>query len=457
MGANIGTTVTNTLVSMGQSIDRDQFRRAFAAATVHDMFNFLSVIVFLPLEIVTGYLFYLTDAIINSLHLRTQVGLGQDYLKKITKPFTDKIIKIDKKLIEKIAKAKTKEERNRYEELSMIKFYCGESKHNVTYIANVTVGNSYRQENRTRIIDVKDVPCSFLFHGTTLSDGLVGTILLILSIIILCTCLIFIVKLLHSMFKGRMAALTRKVVNTDFPKPFGFLSGYLAILVGAVLTFFVQSSSIFTSALTPLVGVGVITVDRMFPLTLGSNIGTTTTSLLASFAADSSKLSYTLQISLCHLFFNISGILLWYPVPFMRKVPLKMAKALGNITSNYRWFAVAYIIIIFFIIPGAIFGLSLAGTYVFITIVVPMILFVIILVIINILQNKRPSVLPPKLRSWEWTPTWMRSLKPYDKILTTIAAVVHLPQGRKDRRSPLDAKLNSSHNRGFQMEPSALI
>lgn len=54
MGANIGTSVTNTIVAMAQSGDREEFRRAFAGATVHDMFNWLSVTVLLPLEVLTG-------------------------------------------------------------------------------------------------------------------------------------------------------------------------------------------------------------------------------------------------------------------------------------------------------------------------------------------------------------------------------------------------------------------
>ena len=455
MGANIGTTVTNTLVSLGQAIDRDQFRRAFAAATVHDMFNFLSVLIFLPLEVITGYLYRLTDAIIESLNLKTQEELKQDYLKKITKPFTKKIIELDKKLIEQIAKAKTEEERSKLEKTSMIKYFCDESPRNVSYLANVTVGNSFRMENRTKIETVKDVPCEFLFHGTSLSDSAVGAILLFASIFVLCICLISIVKLLHSMFRGRMAVLTRKVVNTDFPKPFGFLSGYLAIIFGALLTFLVQSSSIFTSALTPLVGVGVITIDRMYPLTLGSNIGTTTTSLLASFAADSSKLRYTLQIALCHLLFNISGILVWYPVPFMRKFPIKMAKALGTTTSNYRWFAIAYIILIFFVVPSLVFGLSLAGTYVFIGVAVPIFVFIVCIIVINVLQRKRPGVLPSKLQSWEWTPLWIRSLEPYDKTIQKVAC--YLPYFNKEKKGGKGAaketrNAQANDNKGFERD-----
>ena len=51
MGANIGTTITNTIVSLGHVGDDDEFERAFAAATIHDFFNLWSVVIFLPLEI----------------------------------------------------------------------------------------------------------------------------------------------------------------------------------------------------------------------------------------------------------------------------------------------------------------------------------------------------------------------------------------------------------------------
>ena len=54
MGANIGTSVTNTIVSLGQITKKNDFRRAFAGATVHDMFNWLSVLVLLPVEVATG-------------------------------------------------------------------------------------------------------------------------------------------------------------------------------------------------------------------------------------------------------------------------------------------------------------------------------------------------------------------------------------------------------------------
>ena len=56
MGANIGTTITNTLVSIGHVRQGAEFRRAFAAATVHDFFNLLCVAILLPIELATGFL-----------------------------------------------------------------------------------------------------------------------------------------------------------------------------------------------------------------------------------------------------------------------------------------------------------------------------------------------------------------------------------------------------------------
>lgn len=54
MGANIGTTITNTLVSLGHISRTDEFKRAYSCAIVHDIFNILTVAILLPLEIYFG-------------------------------------------------------------------------------------------------------------------------------------------------------------------------------------------------------------------------------------------------------------------------------------------------------------------------------------------------------------------------------------------------------------------
>ncbi|CAF3735635.1 unnamed protein product [Rotaria sp. Silwood1] len=126
-----------------------------------------------------------------------------------------------------------------------------------------------------------------------------------------------------------------------------------------------QSSSIFTSTLTPLVGLDIIIIERVYPFTLDSNISTTITGIMAVLTVTSEKdLRNPLQITFCHIFFNIIEILIWFPIPFMR-FPIPMAKKLGEITAKYRWFAVLYIISSFFLISLIVFGLSLARWRVF--------------------------------------------------------------------------------------------
>merc|ERR1711998_146922 len=180
-----------------------------------------------------------------------------------------------------------------------------------------------------------------------LSDGAAGVIVPIGALAVLSVTLFVVVYTLRMLLKGRIAVWLHKSVNGQVPDikcgsvtiPMGWLSGYLAMAAGLVLTILVQSSSITTSALTPLVGVGVITVERMYPTVLGANIGTCITGVLAALAADSSKIRLTLQVAYAHLFFNLSGIVVWYVVWPMRALPVSAAKFLGNTTAKYRWFA----------------------------------------------------------------------------------------------------------------------
>ncbi len=132
--------------------------------------------------------------------------------------------------------------------------------------------------------------------------------LLAASLLLLTGCLVLIVRVLQSLLRGTVADLVKRSINSDLPR-LPWLTGYVAIVAGAVLTFLVQSSSVFTSTLTPLVGVGLVTVERVYPLTLGSNLGTTSTALLAAMAAEPERIRATVQIALCHLFFNLTGLL----------------------------------------------------------------------------------------------------------------------------------------------------
>ena len=137
----------------------------------------------------------------------------------------------------------------------------------------------YREANITIIKSCKEDDSCFLFNmlgpqGADIGDTSAGVILLVVSLVMLCGCLMGMVKLLNSLLGDKVKEAIKEGVNKDIPiYGLGWLTGYLAMLVGAILTVLVQSSSVFTSTLTPLAGAGLVSLERAYPLTLGSNIG----------------------------------------------------------------------------------------------------------------------------------------------------------------------------------------
>ncbi|KAJ7406220.1 hypothetical protein WISP_135790 [Willisornis vidua] len=419
MGSNIGTSVTNTIVALMQAGDRSEFKRAFAGATVHDCFNWLSVLVLLPLEVVSGYLHHVTRLVVATFNIRSGKD-APDLLKIITEPFTKLIIQVssavvfasvvspdcwgspsigvsrlvmvpqhscpfdggciqlDKSVITGIA---TGDEslRNR----SLIRIWCGPAPPQMAAVGlglppNCTAPGHCSTKGTEILHNITRQKCEHLFTDTPLPDLAVGLVLLAGSLVVLCTCLILLVKLLNSLLKGQVAKAIQKVINT---------------------------------------GLGVISIERAYPLTLGSNIGTTTTAILAALASPGDKLASSFQIALCHFFFNISGILLWYPLPFTR-LPIRMAKALGERTAKYRWFAVLYLIICFLLLPSLIFGISMAGWRALVGVGAPFLSLLFFVGLVNVLQAHSPGRLPKWLQTWDFLPAWMHSLQPLDRVIT---------------------------------------
>ncbi|CAF0930335.1 unnamed protein product [Didymodactylos carnosus] len=297
----------------------------------------------------TELIFRITGSITKSIKFRTNSSTNQQFLNVITKPATDKIVQVnlkavatatlDNEAIEDIALGKPV--------TSLLKRYC-----------DTTV-------NGATTLNIPLKQCSFLLAKLKWPDWGIGLLLVIVTIVSLCACLIILVKLLQSMLKGAISNILRKTI-------------------GCIITILVQSSSIFTSTLTPLVGIGVTTIERVYPFTLGSNIGTTITGIMAALTAKSVlELRNPLQIALCHTAFNITGKR----------------------------------ILTFFVIPLIVFGLSMAGWYVFGAVMIPIALVVIFVIIMNILMSKIPQRLPPKLRNWSWLPRPLRSIKFYDEHL----------------------------------------
>jgi sodium-dependent phosphate cotransporter len=333
MGANIGTSVTNTIVAMGHLGDGDQLERAFAGATVHDMFNFMSVAVLLPLEAASGYLFYLTKAITKNFSAKE----GEDWegpIKKIVEPLIKRVIIVNKDVTKAVAKG-------------------GECADFYPIICEDPENPTKSSCERRGLIDCDKTsdrcPAFFQVDAQRHDDVLSGVVVFVIGLGMLFVCLFGLVSVLQRLLLGTSTRIIYKATNVN---------GYVAIAIGAGLTMLVQSSSITTSALTPLVGLGVLRLEQMYPLTLGANIGTTLTGILAALLSNADAM----QVALAHLFFNITGIVIWYPIPFMRNVPLHAARQLGKGTRIWKGFPLVYIGVMFFLVPLIFLGISFMFT-----------------------------------------------------------------------------------------------
>lgn len=275
MGANIGTSVTNTIVSLGSVTRKEEFRRAMAGATVHDFFNFLAVAILFPLELTFQFISRPAASLTNALD---NVG-GTELLSPV------------KALTEPIA----------------------------AFIIELAQSN--------------------------------GLVVLVVGLVLLFISLRFLVKLLKSIVLERSEEYLHRYV-------FGHPA--IALLFGVALTFLVQSSSITTSLMVPLVGAGVVTVAQIYPFVLGANVGTTMTALVAALAlssggapgsAEALRGIASVKVALAHLIFNIYGILLFLPIRRLRNIPIRLSKWLGALAVQNRLYAVGYILVVFFVFP----------------------------------------------------------------------------------------------------------
>lgn len=282
MGANIGTTVTNTLVSLGHFTRRDEFRRAVSAATVHDFFNLICVAIMFPLELATG--------VLQKIATRMSSAFADFGGIKFTSP-----IKIATQPV-------------------------------IDFIKHLLVD----------------------FSG--LSKNVAHILMLVLSMVILFFCLYFIVKFMKSLVVKRVEAVLDDVLRKN---------AMIGIMAGVVFTTIVQSSSVTTSLLVPLVASGVITMEVAFPITIGANIGTTGTAILASFASAASTGNVSaIVIAFVHFLFNLTGAVFIFPIKIFRRVPINLAKSLGDLAHRKRGYAIAYVLGLFFVVPSLLIIIS---------------------------------------------------------------------------------------------------
>jgi sodium-dependent phosphate cotransporter len=175
------------------------------------------------------------------------------------------------------------------------------------------------------------------------SERAMAIALILVSAVMIFATLMGIVRVMRASMQSRIEALVSRALARN---------AFLAIAVGIVATVMVQSSSITTSLLVPLAGAGVLTLEHAFPVTLGANIGTTVTALLAALAATDANASAGLTIALVHLLFNLTGSLIIYPFEPLRKIPLTAARMLSEVALRSRWWAIGYVVLLFYLAPA---------------------------------------------------------------------------------------------------------
>jgi len=173
--------------------------------------------------------------------------------------------------------------------------------------------------------------------------------MLIISVVFLFFALYFIVKVMKSLVVNRAEVVLNNVISQ---------SALAGITAGLVFTIIVQSSSITTSLLIPLVAADILTVEGAFPITIGANIGTTTTAILASFAIATPENPAPVIIAFAHFLFNLTGTVFIFPIKFCRMVPISLAKSLGDLAATKRRYAFFYVLGLFFILPALLILIS---------------------------------------------------------------------------------------------------
>jgi sodium-dependent phosphate cotransporter len=121
-------------------------------------------------------------------------------------------------------------------------------------------------------------------------------------------------------------------------------------LFGLFITALVQSSSVTTSLAVPLAGAGILTIHQIFPYTLGANVGTTITAMLAALAVGEMP---AVTVAFAHMLFNVCGISVIWPIPAIRRLPIIMAEKMTNIAMYSRVIPIAWVLFFFFALPAA--------------------------------------------------------------------------------------------------------
>jgi solute carrier family 34 (sodium-dependent phosphate cotransporter) len=284
LGANVGTTVTCTLVALTFAGNRDQFRRALAASTIHDMYNLLALAIFFPLELIFHPLEHLSGHLTNWLY-------------------------------------------------------------GISWLPDPSRFNIVRTLTRP-VVDAVSTATSHL------SEALGPLFTIVIGAAVIMVAVLYLSKMLKTLMVGKARDSLTKVVGGN---------PYVAMAAGTGVTVVTQSSTVTNSILVPFAGVGALTPKQVYPVTLGANLGTTLTGLLAAFAVNGPYAKVGLQAAFVHLVYNVLAIIVIFVIPVLRPVPLWCAETLARVAVERKWVVALYLIAVFIVLPALVIILAAVG------------------------------------------------------------------------------------------------
>lgn len=210
----------------------------------------------------------------------------------------------------------------------------------------------------------------------------------------------------------------------------------LVFVTYALFALFMQNMPVITCFLTVLMGLGMFRKRRLFSALSGASLGYSLG--LFSISLSMTQQPSSAELGLALVFLNILGFLFWYPVPYMRHCVKYIGTYVGNSAANYCWIVLVIALLLFCILPLIFLGLSLSGIICFSVISSIILLVFLILIIINILQRKKPSALPSKIQHWNDIPPWTHTLKPYATAIATAKEKIKVKKKYKARKTKGD-------------------
>ncbi len=266
MGANIGTTITSIIVSLGFINKRKEFRRAVAAGIYHHFFNVLTAVILFPLEYYYGFLsdlaVWITKGLFSSSSLPSAPASSGGWT--VITPITD------------------------------------------------------------------------LFLRTTESPFLIA----LFALLLLFGSIMIFRRLISALLKARSPESFSRFFFKNQIKSFAW---------GLVTTAAIRSSTVTTSVVVPIVAKKITSLRQAAPFIMGANVGTTITAFIAATLYTSTLSS--ISIAIVHFLFNLLGVALFFPIPVLRKLPIKLAEWMGSLTLKYRLIGFVYILVAFFFLP----------------------------------------------------------------------------------------------------------